>query len=143
MTDPLPRPASLALVEATQTLRAAGIEGASADARKLMAYALDVPPSRLTLVLPDPMSDQAEARLSRAVAARATRQPVSQILGHRLFFGRDLRVTPDVLDPRPETETLVLAVMSLPFATVLDMGTGSGAILISLLAERPGTTGLG
>ncbi len=78
-----------------------------------------------------------------AVAKRVQRQPVSQIIGRRAFWRHEFTVTPDVLDPRPETETLVEAALAEPFSRVLDLGTGSGCILISLLAERPGATGVG
>ncbi|MFN5828672.1 MAG: peptide chain release factor N(5)-glutamine methyltransferase, partial [Rhodobacterales bacterium] len=77
------------------------------------------------------------------VTARVARQPVSQIVGGRLFWGRWFRVTPDVLDPRPETETLIAAALDGEFSRVLDLGTGSGAILITLLAERGAATGTG
>jgi release factor glutamine methyltransferase len=68
---------------------------------------------------------------------------VAQITGERLFRGRAFRVTRDTLDPRPETETLVDHALQSPFASVLDLGTGTGCILITLLAERPGVRGLG
>ena len=74
--------------------------------------------------------------------SRAARQPLSQITGRRAFWKHEFRVTPDTLDPRPETEALVAAALELPWASVLDLGTGTGAILISLLAERPGASGL-
>lgn len=124
-------------------LMAAGVPGAAGDARALLAYALRIAPDRLTLHLSESVTPEAMQRLDAALAARAARQPVSQITGSRLFWGRTFRVTPEVLDPRPETETLVAAALSAPFSRVLDLGTGSGAILLSLLAERPGATGLG
>ncbi|MFC7705038.1 peptide chain release factor N(5)-glutamine methyltransferase [Plastorhodobacter daqingensis] len=127
---------------AVARLRDAGIEGAPRDARLLMAHALDIPADRLTLALHDPLPEGAAARFEQAIAARLRRQPVSQILGWRDFFGRRFRVTPDVLDPRPETETLVAAALEEPFARVLDLGTGTGAILLTLLAETD-ATGLG
>jgi release factor glutamine methyltransferase len=78
------------------------------------------------------------------VAQRAERRPVAQILGRRLFWGRDFAVTGDVLDPRPETETLVAAALAGPApARILDLGTGSGAILLTLLAEWPDAVGTG
>ena len=123
-------------------LRAAGVADPVGDARRLMADALGVAPGRLLLVEGEPLG-AAAGRFEAAVAARVARQPVAQILGRRAFWGREFRVTPDVLDPRPETELLVVAGLEAPFARVLDLGTGSGCILLSLLAEREGATGLG
>jgi len=74
---------------------------------------------------------------------RLRRRPVSQIIGWREFYGRRFRVTSDVLDPRPETETLIAAALEAPFARVLDLGTGTGCILLTLLAERPQAAGIG
>ncbi|WP_233192669.1 peptide chain release factor N(5)-glutamine methyltransferase [Acidimangrovimonas sediminis] len=120
-----------------------GVDDPARDARRLLAHAMDIAPDRLTLHLPDPLSPQSAARFDLLLEARSARQPVSQILGLRAFWGRDFRVTSDVLDPRPETETLVAEALSSRFARVLDLGTGSGAILLTLLAEMPGATGLG
>lgn len=131
------------LAEAVARLREAGIDGAARDARWLMAHALDVTPDRLTLALHDPVNPAQAARFRAAVEARARRQPVAQITGQRLFWGRQFRVTPDVLDPRPETETLIATALEHPFQRVLDLGTGSGAILATLLAERPDAMGVG
>ena len=132
-----------ALRRAVVTLRDAGIDSAPLDARLLLARAIGVGRDRLTLVLPDPLAERAEATFFRMIAARAARRPVSHILGGRLFFGRWFRVSADVLDPRPETETLVSAALDRPFDRVLDLGTGSGCLLITLLAERPEATGTG
>ena len=131
------------LTEGVATLRAAGLDGAARDARVLLAYALTVPRDRLTLVMGDPVPDSAIQRYRSAIAARATHQPVAQIVGRRAFWGRDFIVTPDVLDPRPDTETLIEAALEIPFARFLDLGTGSGAIALTLLAERPQATALG
>lgn len=132
-----------ALRRALETLEAAGIPDPRTDARALLAHALGLDPSRLTLHLPDPMPPEAEARLDAALKARLARQPVSQIIGHRLFWGRSFRVTPDVLDPRPDTETLIATALEEPFHSLLDLGTGSGCILLTLLAERPLAQGTG
>jgi release factor glutamine methyltransferase len=131
------------LPAAIARLRAAGVADPARDARLLLAHALDLPADRLTLHPDDPASDAATARFEAALAARASRQPVSQIVGHRLFWGRAFKVSPDVLDPRPETEILIAAALEGTFERVLDLGTGSGAILLTLLAERPQGRGLG
>ncbi|MFU8898926.1 MAG: peptide chain release factor N(5)-glutamine methyltransferase [Roseinatronobacter sp.] len=131
------------LAEGVAKLQAAGIDDAPRDARWLLAHALGIGRDRLTLVLRDPVTPAQQAAFWQAIDARLRRQPVAQIIGTRLFWGRPFLVTPDVLDPRPETETLVEAALQQQFATVLDLGTGSGAILLSLLAERPEATGLG
>ncbi len=135
--------AQAALVAATRRLAGAGIEGAAGDARRLLAHALGLAPERLTLALQDPLSQAAQATFEALIAARAARQPVAQIVGERLFWGAPFRVTRDTLDPRPETEILVAAALEAPFARVLDLGTGTGCILISLLRERAEATGLG
>ena len=132
-----------ALRFAIPRLRQAGVEDAARDARVLLGHALGIAPNRLTLHMSDLLPPEAAARFEAAIAARAARQPVSQITGQRLFWGRPFRVTRDVLDPRPETECLIAAALSAPFATVLDLGTGSGCILLTLLAERPSASGLG
>ncbi|WP_288948954.1 peptide chain release factor N(5)-glutamine methyltransferase [uncultured Paracoccus sp.] len=132
-----------ALRQGARRLAAAGVPGAADDARLLLAHILDVPRHRLTGALAAPLPSEMLRRFDAAIAARAERQPVSQILGRRAFWKHEFRVTRDTLDPRPETETLVEAALAEPFSSVLDLGTGTGAILISLLAERPGVRGTG
>lgn len=132
-----------ALRAAVRTLREAGVPDAPGDARVLLAAAMGLGPDRLTLHLPDPLDPAAEARLAAHLTARAARQPVSQIIGRRLFWGMEFIVTPQVLDPRPETEVLVAQAISRPFVKLLDLGTGSGAILLACLRAMPMATGLG
>ena len=74
---------------------------------------------------------------------RAAREPVSHITGLRAFWRSEFRVTPAVLDPRPETEALIEVALQGTYGRVLDLGTGSGCILLTLLVERDGVTGLG
>ena len=131
------------LVSGVRHLTAGGIDGAAQDARVLLAHVLGIPRDRLTLVLADAVTADQEAEFDAAIAARMARQPVAQIIGKRLFYGRSFSVTGDVLDPRPETEELVAEALKHPFETVLDLGTGSGCILLSLLAERSDATGIG
>lgn len=133
-----------AMAEAVRRLEAAGVPGAHGDALALIAHAYgNVPRHALQAELARPLPPEVAARFEAAITARATRQPVAQITGQRPFWRHSFTVTPDTLDPRPETETLVAAALTLPWRTVLDLGTGTGAILLSLLAERPGTRGLG
>jgi release factor glutamine methyltransferase len=132
-----------ALGAAQLRLVAAGVPEAGGDARKLVAHAAGIAPERLTLSLDSALDDAGAQRLEAMLRARELRQPVSQIIGGRWFWGHWFTVTPDVLDPRPETETLVAAALEVPFTTVLDLGTGSGAILLSLLADRGQSRGLG
>lgn len=150
-----PLGAGLAVREAQaavgQFLASAGLEDAGRDARLLVEAALGVtaldllrdPARRLT-------ADDAR-RLSAFARRRAAHEPVSRILGSRGFYGRDFRVTPAVLDPRPCTETVVDAALEVVTEEgwldrpirVLDIGTGSGALLVTLLAELPEASGVG
>jgi release factor glutamine methyltransferase len=135
--------AALTLRDGIAALREAGIEDAPRDARLLMARAMNVPADRLTLHLQDDLTPPMEQAFAALVKSRSARQPMAQILGERLFWGRSFEVTRDTLDPRPETEVLVREALSQPFQSILDLGTGSGCILISCLMEMPGSTGLG
>ncbi|WP_299839031.1 peptide chain release factor N(5)-glutamine methyltransferase [uncultured Paracoccus sp.] len=128
--------------EAVARLRAAGIEGAERDAQRLADHVLGGA-GRWRLRQGEAADSADRAAYDAAIAARAARQPVSQITGSRAFWKHDFRVTPDTLDPRPDTETLVEAALALPWNSVLDLGTGTGAILISLLSDRSGATGTG
>lgn len=132
-----------ALIAATRTLTKAGVPDAARDARWLLAHAIGIPAGRLTLVLPDAIGPEARAVFEDLIARRACREPVSHLTGRRAFYGRDFLVTGDVLDPRPETEVLVEAALGYPFGHVLDLGTGSGCILVTLLAEVPHAVGTG
>ncbi|MDO5621147.1 MAG: peptide chain release factor N(5)-glutamine methyltransferase [Paracoccus sp. (in: a-proteobacteria)] len=130
-----------ALATAAARLAGAGVADPEGDARRLFLHVLGVPRHHLAQALTAPLPDP--AGFDAAITARAARQPVAQIIGRRAFWKHDFRVTRDTLDPRPDTETLVAAALDLPWRSLLDLGTGTGAILISLLAERPGVRGLG
>ncbi|AGI72345.1 hemK family modification methylase [Octadecabacter arcticus 238] len=132
-----------ALAMAVQILKQAKLEDPVRDARVLMAACLDIPFGRLTLHAHDEFEDAPEAAFFADIGQRAARTPVSHLLGYRDFYGRRFQVTPDVLDPRGDTETLIEAALAVPFADVLDLGTGSGCILVTLLAERGAVTGIG
>lgn len=132
-----------ALAAAVPRLREAGVEDPARDARLLMAHAMGIPADRLTLHIGDRMTGAQMQSYEAAIAARLTRKPLSQIIGKRLFWGRSFRVTPDTLDPRPETEILVAETLAERSLSILDIGTGTGCILLTLLAEWPGATGIG
>ena len=135
--------AALALRAGILRLVAAGITEAPRDARVLLADAMGLAADRLTLHLQDDLTYAAQARFDAYIAARVTHQPVAQIIGYRLFWGRRFAVTRDTLDPRPETEILVAEALSQPFVKMLDLGTGTGCILLSCLAEMPTAQGIG
>lgn len=113
------------------------------DARRLLAHVLSVTPDRLIMLDDAQFTEGALAEFNAALTRRRAGEPVSHILGYREFYAHRFIVNADVLDPRPETEVLVGAALDRPFDRVLDLGTGSGAILISLLAARPEATGVG
>ena len=135
--------ASDALRRAIPRLQDAAVEDAARDARVLLAHALGIGHDRLTLKLPDEMTEPQETLFEDALQARMARQPVAQITGRRLFWGLSFRVTRDTLDPRPDTEALVAEALSQPFLKMLDLGTGTGCILLSCLKGMPMARGLG
>lgn len=135
--------AAQAMAAAASRLRAAGVPDPARDARLLLAHAASVDAARVTLIAPEEIAPEIAERFENLVALRAVRVPVSQLVGARAFYGRDFRITRDVLDPRPETETLIELALHQRFERVLDLGIGSGAILVTLLAERAEATGLG
>ena len=135
--------AAEAMVAATARLRAAGVPDPARDARILLAHAAQVDATRVTLIAPEDIAPDIADRYDHLIALRAVRVPVSHLIGEREFYGRRFKVNADVLDPRPETETLVEAALSDEFDRVLDLGIGSGCVLVTLLAERPDARGVG
>ncbi|NNE51378.1 MAG: peptide chain release factor N(5)-glutamine methyltransferase [Sulfitobacter sp.] len=135
--------AAEAMASAAARLRAAGVPDPARDARLLLAHAASVDAARVTLIAPEEIAPEIAERFDHLVSLRAVRVPVSQLVGRRAFYGRDFRITREVLDPRPETETLIDLALSAPFERVLDLGTGSGCILVTLLAERTDASGVG
>ena len=135
--------AAQAMAAAAARLRAAGVADPARDARMLLAHAARVDAARVTLIAPEDLSPEIEERFEQLVSLRAIRVPVSHLIGEREFYGRRFKVSGEVLDPRPETETLIEAALAEPFSQVLDLGVGSGCILVTLLAERQDARGMG
>lgn len=136
------------LAEARATLRAAGIDTADLDARLLVASLLGLTATRL-IVDGDRAVGEGEAeRVAAAVSRRAAGEPVGRILGEREFWGISFRLNEATLEPRPDSETIVEAALAAcgdpdrPLR-ILDLGTGTGCLLVALLAERPVACGIG
>jgi len=140
-----------AVSTATQVLSDAGVAGAAGDARLLVSAATQ----RRTVDLiahPDAQLDDVAAGGLNVMVARRTRcEPVSRILGEREFYGRAFEITPATLDPRPDSETIIEAALevlnSAPIEegtplNIIDIGTGSGCLIVTLLAEFPAATGV-
>jgi release factor glutamine methyltransferase len=134
----------------TAAFRAGGIEDAQADARILVARTFGLNRAQLISQGDRTLGAREAETLAEQAARRLAREPVSRILGRREFWGIDLAITSAVLDPRPDTETVVE--LALDWITtrhlkneklrVLDIGTGSGALLLALLSELPSATGV-
>ncbi|WP_242649827.1 peptide chain release factor N(5)-glutamine methyltransferase [Yoonia litorea] len=120
----------------------APVENPAREARLLLAHAMGVPVQRLSLHAQDEITADCVDQAFVYAGRRRQGEPVSHILGYREFFGRRFEVDSRVLDPRPETEVLVAEALKMPFVDVLDLGAGSGAIILTLLAERPEATGV-
>jgi release factor glutamine methyltransferase len=146
---PFGRAASLgqAHIAAARAFREARLATPELDARLLLCHAADLTHEAYVAGLNYPLPSEAAGRLGAYVERRLGGEPVSRIVGMREFYGRPFRIDRSTLDPRPDTETLIEAVLGLvdresPL-TILDLGTGSGCILVTLLAELPRATGVG
>jgi release factor glutamine methyltransferase len=143
-----PASADEAVARAAATLAAAGIAEPRREARLVVALALGVEPG-VVLGYPERLLDpDAVARLEALLARRQAREPYSRLRGRRHFWTLDLELSPETLDPRPDSETLVEAVLAAvpdrraPLR-LLDLGTGTGCLLLALLSELPNATGVG
>ncbi len=133
---------------ATRRLAAAGVSSPRLDARLLIQQALRIDAARMLASPCDPLGEPERTRLAELVERRTRREPISHILGEKEFWSLPFRVTADTLAPRPDTETLIEAALDRindrrgP-VSVLDLGTGSGCLLLTLLSERRDAWGLG
>lgn len=138
------------LRQGADSLRQAGVEEANADAELLLLYLLGISKAKLLLDWRETLPEDKRAAWAELLARKAAGQPVQYIIGDQYFYGRRFEVSPAVLIPRPETELLAEAVLELGdrlwpagsgtgtgSPTVLDVGTGSGALSVTLAAERP------
>lgn len=135
------------LEKGTGHLRTAGVEGPQREARLLLAYALAVSQEELVAESVTP-NLQGMMRYESLLSRRIAREPLAYILGYREFWSLPFAVGPGVLIPRPDSETLVeQALLAFPERDapidVLDLGTGSGCLLLSFLHERPQANGIG
>ena len=134
-----------AFVEAAAALRQAGITTPELDARLLICHAAGLSHEAYIAKARDGLPPATLARLDWAVARRLKREPVARIIGTREFYGRSFLLDPHGLDPRPDTETLIEAALAHVERNgwrdepikLLDLGTGTGCILVTLLTELP------
>ncbi len=137
-----------ALDDARRQLRAAGIEDAGREARLLLGHAAGLDAAAIIGHPERRLAPAAMRTMADAVSDRARRRPMAQVTGSREFWSLAFRVTPATLDPRPDSEAVIGAVLDhvgdrrAP-RKVLDLGTGSGCLLLALLSELPNATGLG
>lgn len=134
-----------------EQFRAAGIESPELDARALVGHVLGLDHAGLAAAATQQLSDPAASDIERSAARRLSGEPVARIVGQKEFWSLPLAVTPAVLVPRPETETVVELALALldqdgertRALRIADLGTGSGAILLAFLSELPNAQGIG
>ena len=132
----------------TSAFEEAGIDDARADARLLVAFALNKQPVFVRMHPDSEIEDDAAEKIEAFKRRRLNREPVSKIIGTRGFWRLDFKVTQDVLDPRPDSETLIEEILKrktdkTAALKILDLGTGSGCLALSLLSEYLNASAIG
>lgn len=122
---------------ASEKLRSSGISSYTRDARALSAYAIEIQPDQVILHANTDVTNSQQEVLLALINARCEGKPVARILGSRLFWGRRFEINQHVLDPRGDTETLIELALKKPAKKILDLGTGSGNLAVTLLCEWP------
>lgn len=130
-----------ALIDARSRLVASGVESAALDARLLLAYVMNVPQETL-IAHPDFRLDEGtKTQFEAVLVRRVAREPLAYIIGEKEFWGRSFGVNADTLIPRPDSETMIELMLkqidSDMAVELLELGCGSGCLVVSLLAERP------
>jgi release factor glutamine methyltransferase len=136
------------LGEVAAALSGGGFDEPRRRARRILAAALDISAAEVLAGLDRMVTEEEDERVAAILRRVLAGEPLSRVLGVREFWGLDFVLSPDTLDPRPETETVVEAVLArLPERgrayPLLDLGTGSGCLLLALLSELPAATGVG
>ena len=126
-----------------QKLKQADIDTAGRDARLLAAAAMDINTAQVTLKALDHVSQQQQDHFESMIEQRRSFKPVSRILGKRQFWNRWFEISPDVLDPRGDSEVLVNLALQQKADRILDLGTGSGILALTLLSEWPDALAVG
>ena len=143
----MPVTVDMLLKKATSRLQSAGIDTAALDARILLAYVMEVAPNHLLLARDNSVSYERVDSFNQMINRREVGEPVAYLVGYKEFWDYRFIVTPDTLIPRPDSETLIEAILTdypdadMPYR-IVDFGTGTGCLLLTLLKQFPNAKGV-